>query len=930
MANQSTPYGGLTPQRVPEAYIRAEIASLPLASEVSFRMAITELNPLLDRKKGKKTSALWRKCEVLLSEHASGWSLDRLVAIRDFFWFDYDPNNFKVDQPNPLHNYLRCLAKRYVCNRPGVSEVTNNENFFDATSHYRWLIFALPEDLLLISSKTEPPPTYVDIDPPLFIRCIHDKGVSEIHQHIGASMDFKTLWMSALAALASPDVNPGSIIDPEMPFKNSDLFFRWLLAAAIARSLLMEYLVSGNKTYPLADFIRELRGIRGQLWQTLQQVVLALQHGEDELLPDEIFPLRMLYQEVHPYGYEAWKKPPETLEEAWKKCDPIAARLSLSSPNEAEARFVRRCLAFMEDPGRKPDELFITLFWQVIRLRNLLYRSVVQRPMTAGLQWFIRFSDRLKPFRKPLRKIRTEISYEVACGIAKGSVVALEIRSTAKDTPEELAQDLCELTESWEHVVQKYSSLSSRNLEFGVLLLFAKARDQEKRWGHGDPPAYGSETHSEPLPSFTKEVQLGRRYELFFADLKKKVMAAKDLIWEKPTILWLLRGIDVAADELSIPTWVLVPLFNFLERESAFAAASVHDPIKPKSLRITAHVGEDFRHLMEGMRRIFETVHYLLRRSGGRIGHATALGYDPRQWAEQTGSVMMPKEERLWDLVFEWRLYTAFETPYELRIDVPPQRIGYLENQIRSLSRDVFGEEQMPHIMALVHHTLHTLWSGPEVNVHQPEVCLESFDLALKSLNTEFYYKNKDASKLIELYRTNELVFRRGQQLENVTIDHSEISALFAVQDALRRLVSIRGIVAEVNPSSNLLIGNLMDLRNHPTLRLFPPEPQEGAPPPVRIAIGSDDPIIFSTHLMREYSLLHNAAISAGYSEHSVGAWLETIRCTSMDARFTTAWPCFGGKNMGDSLLEELGDFLHRPKDYRKFKNMGKRRRDGC
>lgn len=55
-----------------------------------------------------------------------------------------------------------------------------------------------------------------------------------------------------------------------------------------------------------------------------------------------------------------------------------------------------------------------------------------------------------------------------------------------------------------------------------------------------------------------------------------------------PSALWVLRGIDVASDELSIPTWVLVPLFRFLVRESAFAATSMQDTIKPAPLRVTA------------------------------------------------------------------------------------------------------------------------------------------------------------------------------------------------------------------------------------------------------------------------------------------------------------------------------------------------------
>lgn len=78
---------------------------------------------------------------------------------------------------------------------------------------------------------------------------------------------------------------------------------------------------------------------------------------------------------------------------------------------------------------------------------------------------------------------------------------------------------------------------------------------------------------------FSTEIQLGGRYAVYFRNQVKKVMAAVDLIQAKPSVLWVLRGIDVATDELGIPTWVLVPLYTYLERESAFAAAAVQNPM---------------------------------------------------------------------------------------------------------------------------------------------------------------------------------------------------------------------------------------------------------------------------------------------------------------------------------------------------------------
>ncbi len=371
----------------------------------------------------------------------------------------------------------------------------------------------------------------------------------------------------------------------------------------------------------------------------------------------------------------------------------------------------------------------------------------------------------------------------------------------------------------------------------------------------------------------------------------------------------------MASDELSVPTWVLIPLFRYVTWHSARTAAAHSSEGSPEltPLRTTAHVGEDFRHLMEGLRRVFECIQYLLQRSGSRLGHATALGVEPRLWAESVGSVMMPAEDRLWDLVFEWRLYSHYRVPPELGADAPRQRGLRVENDIRELSDLIFGEPFEPGELAEAHHVLHQLWCQQAGVGGIAGLGLSPFTRALQRM--EGVPCRDHVRQLLASYRDDEAVFRRGQRLVDVTLDESEIAALHFAQDALRRFAGARSIVVEVNPSSNLLIGNLLDLRNHPILRLFPPEPQEGAPPPVPIAVGADDPITFSTYLLREYSLLYEAARGAGYPERAVHDWLATVRQTSLDARFTVPWGP-EARSVARKLLNELDDFLQRPRTY--------------
>lgn len=917
------PPGTLAPRRVPEAYVRAEVASFPLTSLQAFKSALTELVPSLDGPDAGSTRALWRDCEKTLSEHASGWSLDRLIAVRDVFWFDSRRHlRGKKDPPRrvSMAGYLVHLADTHLERRPGVTVVAQDTEAgsVDALTHYRWLTFAMPEDLLMSAVPVEPPPTRVDIEPPLLMRHLLDRGVTEVHHHVNAGMDFPLLWTSLLSAIGDPELDPGQMSGPGLLFGDGETMLRWLLAAAVARCVLAEVILRDGRQ-PLLAFLQGLR--ESSVWlpqrrRVLMRTLEALARARIEVLP-EVDELRELYGDLHPLAARGRSEAPETLDDVWRRCDPIALRMGLHTPGAGErwlVGFGLRRMRRLEEAGT-PDPHFDRLFWQVQRVRCLSYRTYVQRPLTAGLQWFIRFYDRLGAMTRPLRAVRVEASYAVAG--CEQPIAALEVRTAFGPDSVSMAEELWGLTRSWQRVLARVgrSTHDGRQPEFGLVLHLLKARDPERHWTAGLPPAHALGTYAEPAPE--GRFRLGGRYADYFVSRSANVQALVDLLRAVPLSLWLVRGLDVAADELSVPTWVLAPLYRYVRWEAARAAVRPAARGAPP-LRLTGHVGEDYRHLMEGLRRIYECLHYLLDHWGGRLGHATSLGVEPRTWAESVGAVMMPAEERLWDLVFEWRLYGRYRLPPGLSAEAPPGRPQQVENLIRELSEGVFRRCVAPHVLAEAHHVLHNLWCPPLAQ-ESVGVGLDAFSRASHRLDWSRVRNPRLVQRVIEAYREDERVFRRGQQLVDIPLDDSEVAALRSVQDALRWYVGTRGTVVEVNPSSNLLIGNLMDLRNHPILRLLPPRAEEGAPPPVPIAVGADDPITFSTFLLREYSLLHEAARSAGYSERVAHEWLSTIRQTSMDARFTTPWHP-SAERMTEDLLDALGAHARRPMAHREVR----------
>jgi hypothetical protein len=493
---------------------------------------------------------------------------------------------------------------------------------------------------------------------------------------------------------------------------------------------------------------------------------------------------------------------------------------------------------------------------------------------------------------------------------------AIEFRTSIEDTAIQIGEEVLRYLKSWRRVLE-HRNLSMTDPEMGIVFHFVKDRDAHYDWAHGIPAAFWANTYAEPQNADNSE-QSGR-YVSYYVKNSAKACALAELIEAVPSCLWVIRGLDVATDELGIPTWVLTPLFRHVLDTAAKASAMPNKggyQHHPPPLRVTAHVGEDFRHLMEGLRRIYEQVHYILGNTSGRLGHAVALGVDPQTWAESVGSILMPAEERLWDLVWEWRMYTHYRIKLGYAASAPAGRIDTVINQIHALSELVYKTPRYTvEQLAEAHHILHRFLVPPFTPSPAVEGHFDTFRDGADNIKTWRDHDGKQVhaprrvSNILKAYFDDEACFKRGQTLIDIPIRGDEIAALQAIQYAMRSGIAQSGIVVEVNPSSNLLIGDLLDLRNHPILRLHPPVPDPDAPPPVAIAVGSDDPLTFSTQLLREYTLLHQAACAAGYPEKAVYDWLESIRHTSMDSRFTRAWRPNALEKVKE-LIQDLSVFL--------------------
>lgn len=869
MENSSEIYKPPEGQGVNIEYLVAEIVAFPLSSVSAFENPVIDLSPDLENKNMRK---IWRDTETHMVQAVPDISIDMVLAIRDQFWFG------KKNDRTAVYEYLKWVAKEFLEVRGSVAvpKVVGNreknwkKNLISTASRrnstLRWFSFSLPMDLFLGAFGDSNPPLTIDYLSPQLMRNLKDKGFAETHLHIGAALEFPEFWVTTLDRLADKGLKDDVFKSAGAELNEGEDLAPWLLRAAMVRCILARFLFArkhkGDDFHKWLNnvFFVELLNRHGA--GVLEQIRLAIKElwagKRAEASPDSPW-LRIIYRE---YGWNG--NPPELCDrpEHLYQHDPISFLVkngpgTMPSP---EIQFISRGISYLEKTDK--DLLFASLFWQVVRVRCIYYRHVTQRPMTPGLLWFIRHYGRNKPGRE---KVGTRLMIRGAartCGFGEG-LRSLEVRNIPEDSVSETLKLLEETVSSF-----KVQSLSRPSLlfEFGWVFHFAKVRGKNTLKGFSK--SQWKDTNADPEPS---EREWKNRYARYYRGQRKKTLILARTIFNFPGTIRVLRGLDVCTDELGVPSWVFLPLFRYLEEAgkaaSRYLKTRFGEDVPP--LGKTLHTGEDFVHLLGGLRRVDEAVCYFNLGPGDRIGHGMALGTNPVIWAGKKKRIAMKREDRLFDLTWEWSKYSNHLIPCST------SRIAYIEREISRLSYDMFSKTCLPHIMEQFIRDLHDENSLRKINYPDCKLCDE-------------FNKEKEKCrrcKLLHDYLSSKLIFKKGHETEWIDLI-PEIEPMVNLQNHIRKIIASLGIVVEVNPTSNLLIGNLTDLKNHPFWRLNSPTGDNDVAP-VALCIGSDDPLTFATNLRWEYVLIYESLVEGGLSASQAWDWVNMIRETGMNSRFT-------------------------------------------
>ncbi|QBQ42872.1 hypothetical protein E2P86_17700 [Sphingobacterium psychroaquaticum] len=323
-------------------------------------------------------------------------------------------------------------------------------------------------------------------------------------------------------------------------------------------------------------------------------------------------------------------------------------------------------------------------------------------------------------------------------------------------------------------------------------------------------------------------------------------------------------GIDAASSEFDTPPEVFAPVFRILRRAGI------------KSF--TFHAGEDFHHILSGIRAIYEAINFCELKNGDRIGHATASGLSTKLWCNEVGEqIYIRKGDYLDDLVFVYHFIVSQHIE-ELKPNLP-----HLITKIQELAFDVYNNF---YAIGVIEQAWLLRAACPLHMEDEAYFLHGNFSSEEHTFSKNLNKKYRQAEKIFKMYHTIDVKNNRDVVLDINPVEFFSAPDLELIQKTLLRYMTKQEIVIETLPTSNVRIGIHKDFSTYHLYNWIKWEKEGFSIPP--IVIGTDDAGIFATNIYNEYASVYLMLIQHHNFSHSEAIEIITkINDNSRVYRFT-------------------------------------------
>lgn len=544
---------------------------------------------------------------------------------------------------------------------------------------------------------------------------------------------------------------------------------------------------------------------------------------------------------------------------------------------EAEVVWMTRLLECLKD---RPDHWIERLFFTYVLLQNQYYQILVQGESQYGFDQFQRFT--FAPFRWAAEEHFSH-RMKLMHGEHKdwSRTAKLEGRFSPKETAvknSELLKDILvaylrylranlQLTPVWQETKDKKFQGSLWSILRMLEPLTSQIAAQDRR------------VHRLALVAhFIKQSWDGAgpyRHHSLRRNLDGKADALAETLNRWPKLRTWVRGIDAASNELDAPAEVFAVCYRTCQR-----AGLTHR---------TYHAGEDFVHLMSGIRAMLDAVELLDLRDGDRLGHGTAMGIDPQLWLTRSPQTMLVQQgDWLLDQLAAWKLLRD-----------QPEHVGCaqkLQRELASGASQVFVREMSASTFEaamdcrgldprLVRRVLRNHGELPEDTASgdcsaddAPPWSVSSRERLEIDLIEQSRARHPQALALYWTWHHDKALRQRTDKTIKVQASVLNREELISLQQALMRVLFERRVIVETLPSSNVRISLYEQFSEHHALRwMKAPGHAVAGDPDVLVSLGSDDPGIFAGDLSSEFYHLYAVLRQEGDSDQQALARLAQV-----------------------------------------------------
>ncbi|MCK9860481.1 hypothetical protein [Paenibacillus sp. ATY16] len=677
---------------------------------------------------------------------------------------------------------------------------------------------------------------------------LHDvlkSGVAENHMHASAAFTFTMLWQTCMNFNGDFTRSPiGNYLKNfRVSFScNSSEVKEYILTAQLLRYLLAGYIAS-NSRLSLSKWVKDnLRSNDNDLlnlvfndstFSSVEKLKSTLEKVKKELPIDLNLGIDWItsifkdYRYIHTYG---------------------------------ENIFLHQVMKYKQECiGKELENLneFQHVFFRYLRIKNEFYQEVNQSNSVKGLDFFRSYFDRAT---SGFSSQDDQYFLEMLRNLFQNQYLKkVELRLSIANRESTNRLNILKVLQAYKRIlIEDYQVDRNKEIFFprvGLVYHFIKQKDNiDKDW-----------KQFVENPSQLEYLHYGRIQEEYF----KKINMILQLRNRVPYLSNFVVGLDAASLENNTPVQVLSPVFEKARNSDQDRMRTLDQngrKIKQQSLFFTFHAGEDYRHLNSGLRRIDEVIDYCKFHSGDRIGHGIALGVPVESWVHENEQVILPQGEYLDNLLWIWGVYTRTSN-YNFRT------FSYLQHKIYETAQNILKDAFSYGISIEMLYQVYQSRFKPITELVETS--------SKEAGDTQRVSQNIHSLALIfhdrtYLERLMTPIFVRTTEIEKeMTLD---------MQQYVKQKVALNGIVIEVNPSSNFVIGDIKSLYENQFFQIN--DPIENSVSDTLISINTDDPIVFNTNISNEFAYLYYGMLYRGVSRSEALSWIENIRKSGMDTSF--------------------------------------------